>query len=119
MSLSRLGDPVGFVAGLMVASHVVPEICHEVPVRRDPEDPGRQRPWASRSPRPRGIQAAARTRLALILNLKKSIRLSEKYKASKKIAAERIRRTAEYAHPERIRLKAERIWLDLSVSGWI
>ena len=47
MSLSRLGDPVGFVAGLMVASHVVPEICHEVPVRRDPEDPGRQRPWAS------------------------------------------------------------------------
>ena len=73
MSLSRLGDPVGFVAGLMVASHVVPEICHEVSVRRDPEDPGRQRPWASRSPGPgpRGIQAAARTRLALILNLKK------------------------------------------------
>ena len=78
MSLSRLGDPVGFVAGLMVASHVVPEICHEVPVRRDPEDPGRQRPWASRSPGPRGIQAAARTRLALIPNHLKNMKLSEK-----------------------------------------
>ena len=54
MSLSRVGDPVGFVAGLMVASHVVPEICHEVSVRRDPEDPGRalgfKKPWVSGNP---------------------------------------------------------------------